>query len=186
MLLARPPVTVPFSLFLFTLVEIVCAALSLLTYLLHSHTSGVALAAISVHLAASCTLLYMIASYPLTAPAPPSESTAAPIVDPDDKNRISLPSPESAVTLLSWMSFSWVAPLIEKGNTQGRLEYRDVWSLPATMTSEGVRASAKAMGWTRLVARIYFNNSLDLTMSLVLGVCIKTLHAYHKNSRCRL
>ena len=174
------------SVVLFFLLEIICAALASLTLGLHpphygSRTTPFLVAVF--HLFASLVLLYLIGTYPLTyyLAIPTSETSvtdATSIEDPDAKNRITLPSPESSVTLLSWCSFEWVAPLIEKGNIKGRLEYRDVWSLPSTMTSEGVRASARAMGWKRLVARIFFNNSLDLTMSLVLGVVI-SLHAVH-------
>ncbi|KAL8290163.1 hypothetical protein RQP46_003102 [Phenoliferia psychrophenolica] len=179
-ILARPPLSTPMSLVLFSLLEIIGAAMALLTTFLHPpkySSLAVPILTNAFHLAASLGLLYLVGTYPLTyyPPTPPSTEAStttdvAAVEDPEEKNRISLPSPESSVTLLSWCSFEWVAPLIQKGNIKGRLEYRDVWSLPSTMTSEGVRASARTMGWTRLVARIFFNNSLDLTMSLVLGV----------------
>ncbi|KAK4706065.1 hypothetical protein P7C70_g135, partial [Phenoliferia sp. Uapishka_3] len=105
-----------------------------------------------------------------------TETTASILKDdPEAKNRITLPSPEPTVTVLSWFTFSWVAPLIEKGNQKGRLEYRDVWALPGTMSSLGVRTSSRATKRGTLLGRVFFNNSLDMTMSLVLGITSSVL-----------
>ena len=99
---------------------------------------------------AVATLLLTTLSMPLS-PTPITPDTVAtyPAVDTDDvpddgKDQIVLESPERAVTLGSWLIFSWVEALIAKGKKH-QLGYRDVWKLPSTMQSWGVKQDAQAL-----------------------------------------
>ncbi|GAA5917290.1 hypothetical protein JCM6882_004151 [Rhodosporidiobolus microsporus] len=126
-----------------------------------------------VHAIALVALLSITFSMPLAAvaiPAPTPTAPAADVADVDDaKDVIVLDSPEQAVTLGSWVIFSWVGGLIERGK-KAKLGYRDVWRLPFTMQSVGVKASSELLKSNRIVSRIFFNNSLDLILSLSLGL----------------
>ncbi|KAL8277960.1 hypothetical protein RQP46_009592 [Phenoliferia psychrophenolica] len=182
---ARPPLSTPMTLVLFSFLEIIGASIGLLTTFLHPpqySSLTVPILTNAFHLAASLGLFYLVGTYPMTYYPPTPTSTepyttnVAAVEDPEEKNRISLPSPEeSSVTLLSWCSFEWCSPLIQKGNIKGRLEYQDVWLLPGTMRSEDVRANARTVGRTRLIPTIFANNSLDIIMSLTLGVTSSVL-----------
>ncbi|GAA5820282.1 hypothetical protein JCM11251_005555 [Rhodosporidiobolus azoricus] len=108
---------------------------------------------------------------PVSPPAPSAPPADVAVVsDADDtKDEIVLESPESKVTLGSWVIFSWVGGLIERGK-QAKLGYRDVWRLPFTMQSVGVKASMEKLESNKIISRVFFSNSLDLILSLSLGL----------------
>ncbi|BGP48208.1 hypothetical protein JCM10450v2_004080 [Rhodotorula kratochvilovae] len=125
------------------------------------------------HAFAIATLLLTTLSMPLS-PSPVPSSSASSIVEsedvPDDaKDQIVLESPERTVTLGSWIVFAWVEALIAKGKRH-QLGYRDVWKLPETMQSQGVKQDTEQLKSSRIISRIFFNNSLDLILSLTLGL----------------
>jgi len=110
------------------------------------------LALTALHALAVVTLVATTLSMPLS-PTPISSSSPTsyePVVSdsddvPDDaKDQIVLESPERAVTLGSWVIFSWVEALIAKGKRH-QLGYRDVWKLPPTMQSWGVKQDAGSL-----------------------------------------
>jgi hypothetical protein len=91
----------------------------------------------------------------------------------DSLDRVYLESPEPSVSLYEWLIFSWIGPLIEKGQSK-KLGYRDLWKLPFEMSSKGIRKT-KNPGSSRkfkrrLIPQIFFNNSQDLVLSLILGL----------------
>ncbi|GAA5956181.1 hypothetical protein JCM21900_006830 [Sporobolomyces salmonicolor] len=98
-----------------------------------------------------------------------SPTNVEPSSTPDSKETVHLPSPESEVTLGSWIIFSWIGPLIDLGKKK-RLGYGDVWSLPYEMSLEGTRATSPGRKYKRLIPQIFFNNSQDLILSLTLGI----------------
>ncbi|GAA5897295.1 hypothetical protein JCM8208_003781 [Rhodotorula glutinis] len=116
------------------------------------------------------TLSMPLSPTPIVADSSAAYSAVAADDVPDDaKDQIVLESPERAVTLGSWIIFSWVEALITKGKKH-QLGYRDVWKLPSTMQSWGVKQDAQALKSTRIIGRVFYNNSLDLILSLTLGL----------------
>ncbi|GAA5957716.1 hypothetical protein JCM3765_003743 [Sporobolomyces pararoseus] len=87
------------------------------------------------------------------------------------KDKVILPSPEPFVTLYEWLIFSWISPLIRKGENK-KLSYGDIWSLPFEMSSIGIRETSPASTKRskKLIPQIFFNNSQDLILSLLLGL----------------
>ncbi|GAA6016442.1 hypothetical protein JCM11491_002414 [Sporobolomyces phaffii] len=100
----------------------------------------------------------------------PNDAAAAPDEPSvDSKDKVYLPSPEPRVTLFQWVVFSWIGPLIAKGKAK-KLGYGDVWQLPFEMSSVGIRETSPGKRFKRLIPQIFFNNSQDLILSLVLGL----------------
>ncbi|GAA5886210.1 hypothetical protein JCM16303_004461 [Sporobolomyces ruberrimus] len=87
----------------------------------------------------------------------------------DSESKVTLPSPEPHVSLFEWISFSWISPLIKQGQVK-KMGYGDVWSLPREMSSRGIRETSPGERFKRLIPQIFFNNSQDLVLSLVLGL----------------
>ncbi|GAA6013875.1 hypothetical protein JCM10207_008220 [Rhodosporidiobolus poonsookiae] len=118
------------------------------------------------------TMLMPLEPTPLHTPepAPTAPPADVPFIEPDDaKDEIVLDSPEHEVTLGSWLVFRWVSALVERGK-ENKLGYRDVWRLPETMQSSGVARAAAMLTPTRIIPRIFYSNSLDLILSLSLGL----------------
>ncbi|GAA6053022.1 hypothetical protein JCM3770_002387 [Rhodotorula araucariae] len=160
--------------FVFYLLQLAFLALHCIHLSLHfPQTLNRDLVFTAIHAFAIATLLLTTLTMPLS-PSPVPVSSASSPVDPDEvpddaKDQIVLESPERTVTLGSWIIFAWVETLIAKGKRH-QLGYRDVWKLPETMQSQGVKQDTEKLKWTRIISRIFFNNSLDLILSLTLGL----------------
>ncbi|GAA5856811.1 hypothetical protein JCM8547_008855 [Rhodosporidiobolus lusitaniae] len=169
---------VPFLHFLFYSTHLVFLLLHIISLALHHpYTFDTDIYLTLVHGATLAALLAVCVSMPvqptpvpepIVAPTAPAADVPEREVD-DSKDEIVMKSPEPSVTLGSWMIFSWVGGLLESGK-KGKLGYRDVWQLPTTMMSEGLERSAARLTSTRVIPRIFFNNSLDLILSITLGL----------------
>ncbi|GAA5840283.1 hypothetical protein JCM9279_002335 [Rhodotorula babjevae] len=168
--------TAPMLHFAFYLLQLVFLALHIIHIALHFPAifkRDVALTgfqALAVATLLLTTLSMPLSPTPIVADTAAAYSAIATDDEPDDaKDQIVLESPERAVTLGSWIVFSWVEALIAKGKKH-QLGYRDVWKLPSTMQSWGVKQDAQALKSTRIIGRVFYNNSLDLILSLTLGL----------------
>ncbi|GAA6008715.1 uncharacterized protein JCM10292_005037 [Rhodotorula paludigena] len=163
----------PMLAFTFYLAHLAFLSLHLISLVLHfPGRLNYDLILTGAHALALTTLIATTASMPLklVRKAEHADAAAASEEDPDDaKDTIVLESPEKRVTLGSWIIFSWVEGLINKGK-QHQLGYRDVWKLPETMQSAGIKADAQQLRSPRIVSRVFFNNSQDLILSLTLGL----------------
>ncbi|KAK4053631.1 hypothetical protein OIO90_003870 [Microbotryomycetes sp. JL221] len=177
--LVRPPRSAPLLLFVFYLGQAILLVLQLITLGLHgSHWTTRALAIdtvlTSLHGVVIISALSLILGYRLS-PHEPMADVREPISDHrNEKDVITMRSPEEDVTLGAWIIFSWVAPIIARGQ-KNKLGYSDVWQLPDTMAAAGVRRSASKLKSRRLIPRILYNNSLDLILSLSLGLLSSSL-----------
>ncbi|KAM0747040.1 P-loop containing nucleoside triphosphate hydrolase protein [Meredithblackwellia eburnea MCA 4105] len=168
--LLHPPSIAPLSIITFLIAHVIFALLFLIHISLHPHPSSGLL--ISLILAIHVTLLSLASTSVLLLPlhsAPPPPDPSEIVMESSIEARVTAPSPEPYVSLFAWISFSWVSPLIKAGSEK-KLGYEDVWKLQSTMASENVRESARALPYKRLVPRVFFNNSLDLILSLSLGL----------------
>ncbi|KAK4048522.1 hypothetical protein OIV83_004690 [Microbotryomycetes sp. JL201] len=177
--LAKPPRSAPIALFAFFLVHAVVLILQLVALGLHGfHWSTRKLATDATLTSLHGVILISALSVTLLFRLSPHEPVAD-VLDPvaevkDDKDIITMRSPEENVTLGEWIVFSWVAPIIKRGQ-QHKLGYADVWQLPNTMSARDVRKHLRSLRSKRLIPRIIYNNSLDLTLSLSLGLLSSSL-----------
>ncbi|KAF8838558.1 P-loop containing nucleoside triphosphate hydrolase protein [Paxillus ammoniavirescens] len=73
----------------------------------------------------------------------------------------SLYSPEDYTTMVEWLTFSWVYPLIKRGiNTA--MDEEDVWDLSPTMQSRPVFAKFSTIARPTLLRSLFVASSLDL------------------------
>ncbi|KAM0786024.1 hypothetical protein ACM66B_006839 [Microbotryomycetes sp. NB124-2] len=177
--LARPPRSAPITLFVFYVVHAVVIVLQLVTLGLHGpHWSTRKLATdatfTSLHGVILVSALSIILSYRIS-PHEPVADVLDPVAESkDEKDAITMRSPEEDVTLGEWIVFSWVAPIIKRGQ-EHKLGYADVWQLPSTMSASDVREDVRSLKSKRLIPRILYNNSLDLMLSLSLGLLSSAL-----------
>lgn len=98
-------------------------------------------------------LLLLTLSLPLEPPLPPAALAArhaqalasAKQAQPANGDEVGkdplMPSPEREVTLVSWLMFGWVAPLMELA-ARRKLQYPDVWELPEASKAGAVYRSS--------------------------------------------
>ncbi|KAG8716744.1 hypothetical protein FRC09_015283 [Ceratobasidium sp. 395] len=80
-----------------------------------------------------------------------------------------LPALEDYCTLLEWITFSWVSPLIAIGATQA-LEEKDVWKLSREMRTRVLMRQFLNLKRSTLLRRLVAANARDLFLDLALTV----------------
>ncbi|KAG8678115.1 hypothetical protein FRC08_018062, partial [Ceratobasidium sp. 394] len=80
-----------------------------------------------------------------------------------------LPALEDFCTLLEWMTFSWVSPLISIGATKA-LEERDVWQLSREMRTRVLMKQFLQLKRSSLLRRLLAANARDMFLDLALTV----------------
>ncbi|KAH7909133.1 ABC transporter type 1, transmembrane domain-containing protein, partial [Hygrophoropsis aurantiaca] len=76
-------------------------------------------------------------------------------------------APEDYTTLLGWITFSWVYPLVKKGGSTTMNE-DDVWNLSVTMQSRPVFVKFSTIFSSSLIGRLWLANSLDILLDFFL------------------
>ncbi|KAH0834256.1 hypothetical protein J3R83DRAFT_11612 [Lanmaoa asiatica] len=76
-------------------------------------------------------------------------------------------SPEDYATIIQWITFSWVYPLIKRG-TSTTMNEEDVWDLSPTSQSRPVFSKFTTIEGTSLLRRLFWANSLDLIVDFCL------------------
>ncbi|GAA5902673.1 uncharacterized protein JCM6883_007204 [Sporobolomyces salmoneus] len=182
------PLAAPLLQFNFYLLHLILLSLHYISLALHPRrrtTSELVLT--SLHTLFVFTVLTVALRMPLSSSPLPSSSasySSLPTEEPlsqaeaeqdedsipvDSKDRVTIPSPEPHVTLFEWIVFSWIGPLIKKGQSK-KLGYKDVWDLPFEMSSRGIRETSPGKRYKRVIPQVFFNNSQDLILSLTLGL----------------
>ncbi|KAL4065666.1 hypothetical protein V8B97DRAFT_2010327 [Scleroderma yunnanense] len=85
-------------------------------------------------------------------------------------------SPEDYTTLLEWITFSWVYPLIRRG-TYTTMNEEDVWDLSLTTQSRPLFAKFSAIKRRSLVRWIFAANSIDIMLDVV-GTIVSIILQY--------
>ncbi|KAH7911841.1 hypothetical protein BJ138DRAFT_1125686, partial [Hygrophoropsis aurantiaca] len=76
-------------------------------------------------------------------------------------------APEDYTTLLGWLTFSWVYPLVKKGGSTTMNE-DSVWNLSVTMQSRPVFIKFSTIFSSSLIGRLWLANSLDILLDFFL------------------
>jgi hypothetical protein len=77
-------------------------------------------------------------------------------------------SPEDYTTSWSWITISWISPLIERGS-RAMLNEDDIWSLSPTMQSRVIYSRFSQIRCTNLLRRIWTANSMDIIFDFLLS-----------------
>ncbi|KAF9070335.1 multidrug resistance-associated ABC transporter [Rhodocollybia butyracea] len=77
-------------------------------------------------------------------------------------------SPEDYTSLGSWLSFTWIYPLVRKGK-HTTLNESDVWNISPTMQSRPIFVKFLSIQTTTLLRKLFWANSLDLIVDLFLS-----------------
>lgn len=120
-----------------------------------------------IHVGELCILIGAIGTILCMPMRDPSMSKAG-IAGPHDKATNELRSPEDSLTLLQFMTVSWMAPLINAGNRK-RLEDEDVWLLPYEFQHERLLLLFRDLRGS-LIYRLWLANGLDLVIISLLGI----------------
>ncbi|KIK63814.1 hypothetical protein GYMLUDRAFT_40900 [Collybiopsis luxurians FD-317 M1] len=162
--IAYPQPTVPYDLFSLYVLQLVSEACQLGAMLFDRDAYGVPLPptdVIALHvftLTMVVVLLAVVLSMPM---AVPSRKV--------NKSEIGKSiSPEDYTTLFSWITFTWVYPLIKKGKVT-TLDEKDVWSLSPTIQSRPIFAKFMKIQSATLLKRIFWANSLDFILEFSLS-----------------
>ncbi|EIW82712.1 multidrug resistance-associated ABC transporter [Coniophora puteana RWD-64-598 SS2] len=162
--IVRPRATVHYDLFALYAVHLVCGVLILGGTLYEHRIWNVALppvwafAGMIGNLVVVCVLLLAVMTMPMQVPCG--------VVKPEDGVRVSA---EDYTTLLGWISFSWVYPMIQKG-ANATLNEDDVWDLSPTLQSRPVFLRFDSILRSSLLKRLWAANSLDLILDFTLTV----------------
>ncbi|KAJ7025345.1 multidrug resistance-associated ABC transporter [Mycena alexandri] len=157
--IAHPSVTVPYDLVVIYLLYFIAGLLQLAGYLFDNIFSGIPfpppliLLGSSAHLAVLVTLLYVTMSMPIALPS----------IHVREEEIGASVSPEDYTSLLGWITFSWVYPLIQLG-TNTTLEEKDVWFLSPTNKSKAIFTKFYNLRSATLLRRLWDANSLDLLL----------------------
>ncbi|KAF5378578.1 hypothetical protein D9615_007121 [Tricholomella constricta] len=76
-------------------------------------------------------------------------------------------SPEDYTSLLGWITFSWVYPLVKRGRDT-TLNEKDIWALSPTMQSRPIFMKFVNIHRSSLLRRLWAANSLDLLLDFLL------------------
>ncbi|KAG8730641.1 hypothetical protein FRC11_006220, partial [Ceratobasidium sp. 423] len=95
----------------------------------------------------------------------PLESFGDPAVDAEGR----LPALEDHCTLLQWITFSWVSPLVALGSRQP-LGEKDMWQLSRFMRTRVLMKQFSQLKRSSLLRRILAANARDLFLDLILTV----------------
>ncbi|KAJ7505211.1 hypothetical protein B0H11DRAFT_1977471 [Mycena galericulata] len=157
--ITRPSPTVPYDLFTIYVLHFIAGFLQIGGYLFEYSVSSTPLPAplvlfgLSANLAVVTTLLYVAMRMPIALPS-------AQVKKEDIGYTI---SPEDYTSLIGWLTFNWVYPLIERG-TSTRLDEKDVWVLSPTNQSRLIFLKFQRNTGSTLLRRIWEANSLDISL----------------------
>ncbi|CAE6492879.1 unnamed protein product, partial [Rhizoctonia solani] len=93
----------------------------------------------------------------------PLESFGDPTVDPEGR----LPALEDHCTLLQWITFSWVSPLVALGARQP-LGEKDMWQLSRFMRTRVLMKQFSPLKRSSLLRKILAANARDMFLDLIL------------------
>ncbi|PFH46615.1 hypothetical protein AMATHDRAFT_154310 [Amanita thiersii Skay4041] len=170
--IVRPVVTVPLD--LFCLYSLLFSAATLqfggvvydYTILGSPLPPALTIIALSVNLVTVALLLGVVLAMPFAVPSH--------IVKIEDIGRSV--TPEEYTSLLSWLTYSWVYPLIRRGRSS-TLNEDDVWSISITMQSRPILQRFKEFRQASLVRRFWAANSFDFFADLSLTI-VKIMFMY--------
>ncbi|KAI5999875.1 P-loop containing nucleoside triphosphate hydrolase protein [Pisolithus orientalis] len=83
-------------------------------------------------------------------------------------------SPEDYASIFEWATYSWVYPLIKRGNTM-EMKYEDVWDLTPAMHSGPIFAKFSSIERPNLLLRLIAANRSDLILDILLTVVTVSL-----------
>ncbi|EKM76533.1 hypothetical protein AGABI1DRAFT_122491 [Agaricus bisporus var. burnettii JB137-S8] len=121
--------------------------------------SGLVLAGFGISLLAIMAVLGVVFGMPL---AIPSDG-----IKKEDIGRTE--TREDYATLMEWVTFSWIYPLVRKGRN-ATLDEKDVWNLSPSLQSRPVFLKFSQMQRPTLLRRLWAANSLDLILDFLLAV----------------
>ncbi|KAF7979924.1 hypothetical protein HWV62_40336 [Athelia sp. TMB] len=155
----RPFSTPPFDLFALFVVHL-ATGLLMLGGVLYGHyvldgpmAPPLILAGLSLNVAGVLIALGVVVNIPLGVPS-------SRVKESDIGTSV---SPEDYTTLLKWMTFGWVVPLINLG-TATTLHENDVWALSPTMQSRPVFIQFGRTARPSLLRQLWAANSLDIIL----------------------
>ncbi|KAJ7134728.1 hypothetical protein C8R44DRAFT_610315 [Mycena epipterygia] len=167
----HPLTTVPYDLFTVYVLHFVAGSLQLGGYIFESMVSDVPLPAalvllgLSAHLAVLVMLLFVTVRMPMALPSTHvrTEDIGCTV------------SPEDYTSLFSWITFSWVYPLIRRYTHHTRR--KDVWFLSPTIQSKPIFIKFQNLQSATLLRRIWDANSLDILLDFF-GTLGSVIFAY--------
>ena len=109
------------------------------------------------------TAIFIILNMPLRKPEMPLKGISTPFSTPTDKLR----SPEDNLTLLQFMTFSWLSPLISVG-AKRQLNNEDVWDLSYEFQHRYLYDNFRELRGS-IVGRLLRANGLDLVITSLLA-----------------
>lgn len=83
-------------------------------------------------------------------------------------------SPEDYASIFEWATYSWVYPLIKRGNTM-EMKYEDVWDLTPAMRSGPIFTKFSVIEQPTLFKRLVAANFSDLTLDVFLTILTVSL-----------
>ncbi|KAI5993554.1 hypothetical protein EDD15DRAFT_2167135 [Pisolithus albus] len=83
-------------------------------------------------------------------------------------------SPEDYASIFEWATYSWVYPLIKRGNTM-EMKYEDVWDLTPAMRSGPIFTKFSVIERPTLFKRLVAANRSDLTLDFFLTILTVSL-----------
>ncbi|KAI6146199.1 P-loop containing nucleoside triphosphate hydrolase protein [Pisolithus tinctorius] len=83
-------------------------------------------------------------------------------------------SPEDYASIFEWATYSWVYPLIKRGNTM-EMKYEDVWDLTPAMHSGPIFDKFSSIERPNLLLRLIAANRSDLILDILLTVVTVSL-----------
>ncbi|KAF8158956.1 multidrug resistance-associated ABC transporter [Mycena galopus ATCC 62051] len=170
--ITRPSATVPYDLFVIYLLHFVAACLEFGAIVFDTLLSNAPLppalvmSGLYANLGITATLLYVAMSMPIGLPS-------ARVKEEDIGYSV---SPEDYTSLIDWVTFNWVYPLIQRG-TNTTLEEKDVWVLSPTIRSKGIFTKFYQLQSSTLLRRIWHANSLDILLDFF-GTLGSVIFAY--------
>ncbi|KAI0332219.1 multidrug resistance-associated ABC transporter [Cubamyces sp. BRFM 1775] len=160
--IVRPTATAPFDLFMLFGLHFLLGSLVFFGHVYDYYVFAIPLPSSPVmavyitHLVAVAGLLVVVVNMPLDIPSK--------YVKKEEIGKSV--SPEDYTTVWGWMSFRWVIPLLDRGNST-TLNEADVWSLSPTLQARPLHIKfSRSSG--KLLKRIWQANSLDIIMDFVL------------------
>ncbi|EIW82703.1 multidrug resistance-associated ABC transporter [Coniophora puteana RWD-64-598 SS2] len=167
---ARPHATVHYDLFTLYLVHFACGVI-LLGGTIYEHKIRHVPLPLPYGLAAMIANLLIVMALLVTVMTMPMGIPSAAVRPEDIGTKLSA---EDYTTLLGWVSYSWVFPLIRKGSTTTLYE-DDVWDLSPTVQSRPVFSRFDDLSQKSLLRHLWQANSLDIIMDTIGAVTKITL-----------